>query len=141
MADADKKTCSKCRELKPITSFTSQGAGRFRSRCRRCTSEDTRGYYAKLKPEIRDGRKHRARAKRFGLTLERYEELISNAGPCPICGAAEPGGHGEWHIDHNHETGKIRGILCANCNLALGHFKDNRANLERANAYLEVNDG
>lgn len=139
MADARKKTCPKCDESKPLSSFSKQGAW-VRPRCKQCTSEDRKGSYARTSPEIRDGRKHRRRARTYGLTMEEYEELIKTK-QCAICLTDKPGQHGEWHIDHNHETGKVRGILCHHCNLALGHFKDNRANLERANAYLEVNDG
>ena len=45
------------------------------------------------------------------------------------------------HIDHNHKTNKIRGILCGNCNMGLGHFKDNLDVLKNAIKYLEDTDG
>lgn len=140
MADADNKTCTKCRELKPVSDYARQGKGKRNARCKSCVNAERKGYYGRLSPEVREGQKHRARARRYNLTVDEYAELL-RISKCQICGNETPGGHGEWHIDHNHETGKVRGILCSSCNLGLGHFKDNMANLERAIAYLEVTDG
>lgn len=43
-----------------------------------------------------------------------------------------------WHVDHNHSTGKVRGILCTHCNLGLGHFRDNPDYLRQAAEYLAL---
>lgn len=136
----EQKTCTRCSAVKPVADFYPQGKY-FRSECKMCSAEKGRGRYAITRPEVKAGWKRTARAKKYGLTPKEYDDLVGRVTACEICQSPEPGGHGEWHIDHNHETGKVRGILCTNCNLALGHFKDNRANLERANAYLEVRDG
>jgi hypothetical protein len=73
----------------------------------------------------------------YGITIEEYENLlISQNHKCAICGADKPGGRGRWHIDHNHETQQVRGILCHKCNVGLGHFNDNTNLLHKALNYL-----
>lgn len=102
----------------------------------------------------RDGRvkqsARRQRISRYGLTEESFESLLAaQGGRCAICGAVEPGTHhGQWHIDHDHSCcpdkatdtptcGRcVRGILCGQCNLGLGHFRDDPDLLAAAAGYL-----
>ena len=81
----------------------------------------------------------------YGMTVEEYDDLIlSQNGCCAICGSDDPkgrksgrgGGANRMCIDHCHDTGKVRGLLCHACNRALGNFGDNISNLERAILYL-----
>lgn len=73
-----------------------------------------------------------------GITAEDVERLLeSQDGRCAICGTDKPGGKGSFHLDHDHATNKVRGLLCAKCNLGLGYFDDNRLNVLRAALYLE----
>lgn len=79
--------------------------------------------------------------RRYGLTTEEAEALRLDA-PCAICGTTDFGGrHGNGHIDHDHVTGRVRGILCTNCNTGLGQFKDDPALLRAAAEYLERRAG
>lgn len=72
---------------------------------------------------------------RYGITLEEYENLfIVQHGCCAICRVRKPA-H-EFKVDHCHETGKVRGLLCLNCNVLLGHAKDNPRILLDAVKYL-----
>ena len=77
-------------------------------------------------------------SKTFGITLEDYNNiLLAQDNGCCICGTTQPGGkNGRFMVDHCHTTGKIRGLLCHNCNVGLGVFKDNPLNLTRAYKYL-----
>lgn len=72
------------------------------------------------------GHNHSIRAaevrSRYGLSWDQYESLI-RAAKCGLCGCSNPGGKGTWHVDHSHETGVVRGILCHNCNLWLGVYE------------------
>jgi hypothetical protein len=76
----------------------------------------------------------------YGITLEQYDALLASQGTkCAICPATTPTGkgNGRWHIDHDHKTGKVRGILCGRCNLLLGHAADSIEVLDLAIKYLE----
>ena len=75
--------------------------------------------------------------EKYGITLEDYELMLENQNhTCKICGTDEPRGVGTWKVDHCHTTGKVRGLLCNNCNLGLGNFKDNTVVLASAIKYL-----
>lgn len=71
----------------------------------------------------------------YNITPEQYQEMSDkNNGKCYIC--LEQKDY-YLHVDHDHNTGYIRGLLCNNCNRALGLFKDNRESLLRAIQYLQ----
>jgi len=75
---------------------------------------------------------------RHGITLDEFNEMVvGQDGVCAICWAEmDPP-----HVDHDHKTGRIRGLLCQKCNMALGLLADSRESLARALLYLEVSDG
>ena len=82
-------------------------------------------------------RRHRYK-KIYGLTVEQYDSLLARQhGQCAICGTSTPRGrYNKWHIDHDHVTNEIRGILCNKCNAGLGFFKDDAELLRAALKYL-----
>lgn len=86
----------------------------------------------------------RLRLKKYGITRQRYEELdVEQGGGCAICGL-RCATHDALSVDHDHQTGEVRGLLCQNCNTGLGVFADNPERLIAAAAYLmgsEVTDG
>lgn len=76
-----------------------------------------------------------------GLTLDEYRGMLERQdGRCAICRGVEqwkPDDRG-FHIDHDHETGRVRGVLCPACNLMLGYAEDDPETLRRAIAYLKL---
>jgi hypothetical protein len=72
----------------------------------------------------------------YGLTVERWEEIFESQGSsCAICKARETSLH--WCVDHDHETGEVRGILCSPCNVLIGMAKDHPQVLDDAKEYLQ----
>lgn len=103
---------------------------------------------AKRQAEWSDDRKARERRRRYGnwlkrnydITIDEYEYMFkSQDGRCAICRADKPEGRGGFHVDHCHLTGTVRGLLCATCNLLLGHADDSISRLAAAIEYLKRN--
>lgn len=101
-----------------------------RSYCSLCKTN-----YSKKKYDARTPEQHRNRnlKKRYGLSSEQYNVLLEQCnGQCNICKKKDV----KLCVDHDHNTNNIRGLLCNNCNRALGFFKDDIENLKRAMDYL-----
>lgn len=87
--------------------------------------------------------KRKADLKKFyGITLEDYDRILAaQGGKCAICGADEPDKTGyrkHFDVDHCVSTGRIRGIICTNCNNALGRFQHDENLLMKAIMYLRT---
>ncbi len=78
--------------------------------------------------------------KLYGIDLVEYQRLLDvQGGVCAICGQPPVGGKtssASLHVDHDHETGRVRGLLCTKCNPAIGQFDDDPKLLEAAAEYL-----
>ena len=73
----------------------------------------------------------------YGLEPDQYDALVvAQDGRCAICRTDTPGGRGTWHVDHEHGTGRVRGLLCHRCNLMLGNAQDDPTRLLAAVEYL-----
>lgn len=154
---ATMKHCSRCDQDLALEDF-----GRNRSRadgltpwCRSCMAEYGREQNAKPKAKAyrasyylrnRDRISARNRVshiqRKFGLSVEAYEALLSKQGGlCAIC-RMPPSQSARWPgrfcVDHDHETGRVRGLLCFNCNTGLGSFGDDPDQLRQAAGYLEL---
>ena len=81
---------------------------------------------------------------KYGVTLESYNILLEKqGGGCAVCGVAKAGnGKGDKYldVDHNHTTGKVRGLLCRRCNLTLGVLERNRERIIKIEEYLIKTD-
>ena len=96
------------------------------------------------KPYRTDEQKLRGKRSRrlkfnFGITLDEYETMLAQqAGVCAICKAPPETSYcGTLAVDHDHDTGKVRGLLCTRCNTALGSLRDSPEMLRAAANYLE----
>lgn len=77
----------------------------------------------------------------YGITKEEFDILLAKQNNrCKLCRSDVPRGRGTFHVDHDHKTGKVRGLLCHHCNTGLGYFKEKAALLRDAALYLE-NEG
>ncbi len=158
------KKCSKCDLDKRISSFQKQKSSKdgFQSWCCSCKRDYVNDWRGKNKDKVKAAKmryreKHRNRLckektqhylksknslgrkanylmRNYGITLETYNELlITQNGICCICKKDNK----KLVIDHDHKTGKVRGLLCSNCNTSLGSLNDSVDNLKQAILYLE----
>ena len=154
------KVCVTCQVAKPEEAFrlrksAATGEAYRVSKCRTChqvkaltwrraNPDKVRTYNEKQRLKNPDADKRRAIEshfrRKFGLTIaERDEMLAAQGGSCLICMTTTPKGKG-WCVDHDHKTGRIRGILCAHCNVFIGFCRECVFVLERAITYIEAND-
>jgi hypothetical protein len=119
------KTCSRCGEIKELDSFSKRSSrpSGVQSKCKDCEREVRRQYY----------KTHEYARRRFKLTEDQYNDLMQNEN-CQTCGVRMD----KKCIDHCHLTNKVRGVLCNNCNTALGLIKDNRQTLLNMLQYLDT---
>jgi hypothetical protein len=137
------KICNVCNEPKPLEAFSilKKGAQGRHPACKVCRNRQAKDRYTSKRCEIiqmrREWRKRTGADRRlaYGLSLEEFNSMVtSQNGRCAICNEV-PTGRG-FHVDHCHLTGKIRGLLCRGCNLALGNMKDDPVRLMTAANYL-----
>jgi hypothetical protein len=124
------RRCSRCKVVKPLEDFPrhrSQPLGRG-YHCKVCHAAITR---ANIKKNHGGGRGFQLK-RRYGLDAVQVEWMIlQQGGLCAICRTRKP-----VHIDHDHKTGLVRGVLCFSCNRGLGKFGDDRVLLRSAVDYL-----
>ncbi len=135
------KTCNTCKQTKPRQDYPGKPTGKdkYSNTCKRCTN-DRRKAFRRKNPDIV---KNECLRRTFGITLDEYRQiLLEQGGVCDICGKPETstfrGKLKHLSVDHDHETGKVRGLLCNDCNIGLGWFKDNVQVLRNAIHYLNV---
>lgn len=132
------KKCTKCKKNKVISEypFRNSSYDGYGTICRTCLRKLNRITYQKYKKRITLANKKHKLKKQYGLTIEEYHAMISSqAQKCKICDGLK-----SLVIDHDHETKKIRGLLCQDCNKGLGFFKDSKTFLQSAIKYLEESD-
>lgn len=136
------KTCVRCGKDKPLEEYSSRYGVQshlLKSRCKDCHRELAKEYY--WKTNTPDKQRKRNLKKDFGITIEFYEELLlKQDGCCKICRTHHTKFSKRLAVDHDHNTGKIRGLLCMYCNTGLGKFKDSTSLLTEAINYLKEHE-
>ena len=129
------KECTRCGNTLSLDFFYQKPSGRYRSECINCKSDIDREYYLRNKDKAKDD----FLQKTYGVTTRDVEKLrVEQDYKCVTCGEEESG-RGLF-VDHDHETGEVRGLLCQHCNTALGMAKDNVETLKNMIKYLEKED-
>lgn len=146
------KKCNKCGEHKPIIEFHKDNATKdglayeckdcrkiVAKKSRKTNSKRIREYAKKWRQDNVQYRKNYMENWRYGITPEQKKEMLEkHDGKCVISGVKFTDVNVP-HVDHNHDSGKVRGLLHRDINLALGLFKDNIEWLKKAIKYLEAN--
>lgn len=156
--DVEVKRCSKCGEDKSTTDYyaSQKASDKLQTWCKDCQKERGKEYgpvWAKANPgkkskyskkyyeqnkDMFRGKSRVGRLKTYGLSVEDYEQILKDQDySCGICGIHESEHRTRLHVDHDHTTGEVRGLLCSNCNTSLGGFMDSTSNLEKAIIYLK----
>ncbi len=148
------KKCNRCNRVKSLSEFyrNKKYKDNFTTWCRECFcdyhKEHGREYYQSEKGQLAykkyrrsDGYKKVQRKSKlkyyYGITLIEYDQMFEDQnGVCAVCGNMNDSGQ-RLSIDHDHKTGKIRGLLCHRCNVALGYAKDSVDLLEKLIKYLK----
>lgn len=156
--------CSTCREAKPLDGYQPAVQRRGCGQCRHCKflakrsrersnpekyNQKKREYRARKGPEYRREIRYRAKERRpwierhynlmnnYGLSLDEYNKMLdSQGGACAICGIKHNTDGKSLYVDHDHGTGRIRGLLCRKCNTGLGLLGDGIEGIERVMKYL-----
>lgn len=136
------RRCLGCGETKSLEEFYAK-----KSRCKPCQNAAIADWKRRNPDKVAAGakrwRSHQPEyafawnlRKQFGMELEDYERLLSKqGGQCAICGKSP--GVRRLAVDHDHKTGRVRGLLCGSCNTALGKLGDTAEGLTRAIQYLQ----
>lgn len=145
------KLCGKCQTTKPLDDFyvlRKKGRTYRQSWCKPCLRE-TNQQWKKANPDaVKAADRRKVLKKRYGITTSDYNKLLSEQnGGCGVCGKPErtiqrAGSPVQFMaVDHDHDTGRLRGLLCQSCNRTLGNMGDNLEGVMRFVAYLERSVG
>jgi Recombination endonuclease VII len=144
------KKCSGCQTEKPVSEFHRNRvmADGLANQCRVCTaaskkkwSKSERGIatqkrYAHTEVALRNQRKCALR-KKYGMSIEDYDRMLAaQGGVCGICQKPSKRKNGLFDVDHDHRTGRVRGLLCHGCNTLLALAGDSAEVLRRTAAFL-----
>ena len=144
MADGHRCDCIPC-NLAAKRARTALDPEANRARARRWKRENPERARAKQREYLDSGQKQiwdrQSHLKRkYGITIADYDRMFEEqGGVCAICGQPRPEER-TLHVDHDHETGVIRGLLCFRCNNALGDFREEYELFQRAADYLDRDD-
>lgn len=124
------KSCVKC--VSTANSYRKNNRPKFR--------ETEKKYWGKNQEKYKEKNLRHHLKDSHNISIERFKELEKGQdGVCAICFRPASGNHiltSRLFVDHNHQTGKIRGLLCGLCNTAIGHFKEDITILHSAISYL-----
>lgn len=149
------KQCIVCGHHKPVTSFFKNGYRRkdgtsgTRNECKACNKKAHDKYVDENRLELNEymrARYTREEKKRireyglkrmYGITNDDYQKMLNKQkGKCAVCEISQKECKRPFDVDHNHSTGKVRGLCCMRCNRAMGLFKDDPIVLRAAAKYL-----
>jgi len=132
------KRCNKCKIVKSIKEF----AKRTRSKdglnyyCRKCESKRRANWKRNSPEKYTVSHRKSLLKKRYGVTLKQYDKMFDEqGGGCAICGGINKSGY-RLAVDHDHNTGRIRALLCQNCNRKIGEMESDPGLFDKLVIYL-----
>lgn len=134
------KNCTACKVDLPLSSFYADkryaSGTNFRSQCRLCINKINREHYKKDPGRIRDTFYRR----KYGITQTEYDIMLEEQNNvCALCEHPERSEKFKFlSVDHDHDTGKVRALLCATCNRLLGQYEKNRELFKKFEQYINT---
>jgi hypothetical protein len=125
------RRCPDCEQTKPLEDFPRASGSRDgrHTYCKPCHNYRGR----ETRDRLYGGSRNYHLKRRYGITAADYDAMVeAQGGLCALCRERAP-----EHVDHDHVTGAVRGVLCSCCNQGLGNFRDSVASLRAAVDYLE----
>lgn len=135
------KICSVCKENKLLDAFYKCPNSKFgrRSICKICDVTRSTAYYLKDAKDNPNKYKNKNLKSKYKITLDEYNNLfLLQNGCCKICNLHQLKFKRKLAVDHNHKTGEVRGLLCHNCNLAIGLLYENEDIINNVLLYLRA---
>ena len=134
------RTCKKCGQTKDIKDFYKTGRKKDKNpdnrhyTCKECTKARVKAAHH-ADPSLQRRRDLR---RLYDISLEEYDEMLELQNhQCAVCKTEKAGGkHNVFCVDHDHVTGKVRELLCKDCNIVLGIINDSPEHLGRLMAYI-----
>lgn len=124
--------CSRCKEHLPVET---QAKSNNWEVCKPCYNQYNRSYRERNKARVRTHHERSRLKAQYGISPEEYDRLFQDqGGKCAIC-SMEPSDR-KLSVDHCHSTNKVRGLLCSNCNSAIGLLQEDLTLFEKAAIYL-----
>jgi hypothetical protein len=140
------KVCTVCKQNLDYSHYHNSKVtkDRYGYRCKGCDKAARAKYREENTERFAEASRRKSLKWKYGITLEEYGGLLgAQGGCCAICNTKENGVHGKrrtwnWSVDHCHTTGKVRGLLCNQCNRGLGMLGDTKEALQKALKYLDT---
>ena len=127
------KQCRSCGLQKPLSQYYVRNPD-----CKDCTKVKRAADYKNNPDKYRE----KELKKNYGITLQDWNDMFeAQGGRCAICGTHQCNTGKAFAVDHCHLTGKVRGLLCANCNTGIGKLNDDPELLTKAAEYLRSHEG
>ncbi|MCK9154521.1 MAG: endonuclease domain-containing protein [Paludibacteraceae bacterium] len=128
--------CPRCKRVLPLEEFShTKGKKNNSPHCHECCSdlllelrekEEYKNSHKEYYKQRKEQAKNRNLLIKYGISLEMYNEMLEKQdGKCAVCGKTTTENGKCLAVDHDHKTGKIRGLLCNNCNVSVGFLQDN----------------
>lgn len=132
------KVCNKCKKNTPLDDFfkSKKTKDGYKTTCKVCEKAGQKTKYSS------EYFKNKDLLRKYGISLDAYNTMLKKQGhKCKICGIHEKHCTKALAVDHNHETGSVRALLCHHCNAGLGYYKENQEFLLNAVDYLNEYEG
>lgn len=135
------KTCNRCGVSRPLDRFSKEKLARdgHRTICKECDVERHRLHREKNPAKYTEEVIAKNLKRNFGISIDDYNYMFADQnGCCAICNRHQSQFKKRFAVDHCHDTDKIRGLLCGNCNTALGLLKEDEFRLVSMIEYIQT---